>query len=137
MTGTRFGMTDAQKLSFGALLNRLDCVSLHHGDCVGADAEAHDIAEDLNTDIFIAIHPPTSDVHRAFKEGDSSWPEKGYFERNRDIVDSSEVLIGCPATAKQTKGGTWYTINYGCKVGKPVFIILPNGKVNRPTNQIK
>jgi len=40
-TGTQRGMTDAQKNTLRKMVP--NDAELHHGDCVGTDAEAHDI----------------------------------------------------------------------------------------------
>lgn len=132
MTGTRDGMTEAQKTQFKKGLLHLKAITLHHGDCVGADADAHNIADKLRH-LDIVIHPPISDKFRAFKNGPSCTilAEKIYFARNRDIVNESEILIGTPRSMVETKGGTWYTINYGKKSGKRVYIIHPDGNVER------
>ena len=41
-TGTQSGMTDKQKKELKTLLLAV-ATELHHGDCIGADREAHDI----------------------------------------------------------------------------------------------
>lgn len=127
MTGTRSGMNIKQKMMFKVLLQRMVAVQLHHGDCVGADDEAHTIAINLGT--VCVIHPPLDPSLRAFRVALDIREPKGYFARNRDIVDESEVLIGLPATMFETGGGTWYTINYAKKVGKPIRIIYPDGTI--------
>jgi len=47
-TGARQGMTEGQKSALRDLLASHSGVVLHHGDAVGADAEAHDIAVELD-----------------------------------------------------------------------------------------
>lgn len=130
MTGARDGMTFSQKHTFKQGLEHFKVTTLHHGDCIGADAESHDIASAAG--LSITIHPPEKDELRAFKreEGDQEREPKNYFARNRDIVNESEILFGFPKTMFETKGGTWYTINYGKKIGKPVYVVLPDGSVN-------
>lgn len=128
MTGTRDGMSQEQKNAYEKYIQALDeKLILHHGDCIGADADAHDIA--VRHNIKTHIHPPIKDVHRAFKEGDYSEEEKSYFARNRDIVDSAALVLGFPKLMKETKGGTWYTINYTKNKGTPLVIIWPNGEL--------
>ena len=129
MTGTRDGMTQMQMVAFDALLKRMKADALHHGDCLGADSESHDIATRIGLITF--VHPPEKDEMRAWKVGDYIAEEKNYFARNRDIVNQSEVLIGLPKTMFETKGGTWYTINYGKQGDKPVRIIYPDGSIEK------
>src|ERR1700730_19108648 len=64
-TGTRQGMTAEQK---SALRNFLDggVGEFHHGDCIGADSEAHDIADECGYGII--LHPPTNYSERAWRE---------------------------------------------------------------------
>lgn len=49
-------------------------------------------------------------------------------ERNRDVVDASDVLLACPGgMAEEQRSGTWATIRYARKAGKPVVIVWPDG----------
>lgn len=128
MTGNRIGMSTEQLIGFEQLLLGLDAKWIHHGDCVGSDADAHDIATDMN--ILTDIHPPTNRSQRAFKDGTIIRAPMPYLVRNRAIVDSSEALIATPREGLR-KGDTWYTINYGKKECKPMYIIYPSGKVEK------
>ncbi len=129
MTGTRSGMTIPQMAKFRELLGRMGATKLHHGDCIGADAEAHGIAHSIR--IPSIIHPPIKSALRALMISNDIREPKNYFARNRDIVSDSKVLIGTPVTDFETDGGTWYTINYAKKQGKPVRIIYPDGSVEK------
>ena len=127
-TGTGKGMTDRQKKTVTELLHSLSATELHHGDCVGADAEAHKIAFDGG--LAIVVHPPVNDVKRANVAAVagrvSVLTSKPYLERNHDIVDVVEVLIAAPLTAKRVlRSGTWATVRYGWKTGKRVLICNP------------
>lgn len=57
-TGTRKGMTNAQKNTLRHVLNRVCPSMFRHGDCVGADEEAHGVVRSLDPDVKIIIHPP-------------------------------------------------------------------------------
>jgi hypothetical protein len=129
-TGTERGMTDAQVRSLEDLLASRYIRKLHHGCCIGADAQAHEIA--LGLFIRPVLHPPENPKKRAVWSGsvnDSREP-KPYLDRNHDIVDESRELIAAPRGFKEElRSGTWATIRYTLKVGKPVRIIWPDGQV--------
>jgi hypothetical protein len=129
-TGTRFGMTDKQKETVARLLDKIGGTFFHHGDCVGADEEAAGIAGLLGYKLI--CHPPIKDEHRAYTKGnDYVLKPKSHFARNRDIVDETDILIGCPQydepITKQTMGGTAYTVNYSRKQSKPSIVVSPDG----------
>lgn len=137
-TGTRQGMTQEQKKSLLELIQRKTInlsqpCKFHHGDCIGADAEAAEIAQGMGN-LWIVCHPPIKTEHRAFYEFfEEMRKPKSHFARNRDIVNETNLLIACPKylepiTAK-TMGGTAYTVNYAKKTGKPVYVIFPNGSI--------
>jgi hypothetical protein len=130
-TGTRQGMTAEQK---SALRNLLDggTGEFHHGDCIGADSEAHDIADECGYGII--LHPPTNYSERAWREVPRHMmrPERPYLDRNRNIVRETASLIAAPAEPEeQLRSGTWSTVRFARKQGKPVFLILPDGTVRR------
>tara|TARA_Y100000034_G_scaffold137014_1_gene218432 strand:- start:3830 stop:4225 length:396 start_codon:yes stop_codon:yes gene_type:complete len=122
-TGTRKGLSERQRNVLALLLR--DC-TFHHGDCEGADTEAHGIARENGCSVH--LHPPINDSARAFCEADVSEEPKEYLVRNHDIVDFSDVLIACPRQKKeQLRSGTWATIRYARKAGKSLMIVFPDG----------
>lgn len=128
-TGTRHGMTEPQKIALRDFL-RGSQGEFHHGDCLGADSEAHDIADECG--YAIVIHPPSNYKERAWREVPLHMmrSEKPYMTRNRDIVVDTIALIGCPAEAiEQSRGGTWSTIRFGLRQGRTVIVINPSGKI--------
>lgn len=139
VTGTRYGMTEQQKNVFKFILKHItkymlyDDYWLHHGDCIGADSEAHDIAVSLG--FFTHIHPPINSSLRAFKNGCIIEKEENYFQRNRNIVNTSNCMIATPKNTNQSKGGTWYTINYSKKKNKNLYIIYPDGNIENFNNK--
>lgn len=128
-TGTREGMTLAQKEVVRDLLLIKKATRGHHGDCVGADADFHAICRSIS--IPVRGHPPTKKDYRAFCDFDEVAPEKGYYARNRDIVMETELLIATPKEDReQSKGGTWYTVGYADGMrSSPIIIVWPNGNV--------
>lgn len=124
-TGTQQGMTPRQKEELRELLIALNPVAFHHGDCIGADAEAHEIV--LSLGIEITIHPPHYSGKRAFcKRAQFVHPTAEYLQRNRDIVDDTSHLIAAPKTAQEElRSGTWATVRYARIVGNNVTILEP------------
>lgn len=128
-TGTRKGMTDSQKKSFTAFMRafteRFKCVEFHHGDCVGADDDAHMIARTF-PNVIIVIHPPTNSSQRAMCKGDKCHNPFPYLQRNKNIVDASKIVVACPGEIEeQQRSGTWSTIRYARKRAKGTTIIYP------------
>lgn len=127
-TGSRHGMTDEQKSTLTTLFSLTTAKEFHHGDCVGADGEAHDIVRSFESGIIIHVRPGPYQMVRALKRGDVKHPEKSYFARNRDIVDSADFMFATPNSfEEQAHGGTWYTIRYARKTKTSLCIIWPDG----------
>lgn len=119
-TGTRDGMSQSQKEQLILKLQEFEFDEFHHGDCRGADAEAHDIVRKFFPHVKIHVYPPTIEFMRAFKEGDCSYPPEDYIPRDERIVNSTDFLIGAPkiTTLEQKRSGSWYTIRYARRKGK-------------------
>lgn len=127
-TGTREGMTKLQRLALEWLLDdRFG--EFHHGDCVGADAEAHAIATAAKFKTH--SHPPDNETMRAFTKASVEHEPLPYLERNKAIVHACSTLIAAPATtAEHIRSGTWSTVRYARANGVPVAVIYPNGIVH-------
>lgn len=149
-TGTQRGMTGQQTLAIRQCLEEIvkhhPRVELHHGDCIGSDAQMHEIfrgflvlsqdkeGNDIaDPDWRIVIHPPDIDTKRAFcKVGlsISSHEPRPYLVRNHDIVDQSEILYATPQSYEERiRSGTWATIRYARKQRRVVRIIYPDGAI--------
>lgn len=130
-TGTRHGCTVPQQLALEKCLRELTVTEAHHGDCVGADYQFHDLMTRLHPYVEVTAHPATLGLHlRAFTSAVHREPAKPPLKRNRDIVDATDMLIGCPASmSEQLRSGTWATIRYARSKGKPVTLILLDGKI--------
>lgn len=127
-TGARNGMTSKQWERVYALLHEAVPDQFHHGDCVGADAQAHDIAEEL--EIYIVAHPPDIARGRAWRTvtADEERPTAAYLKRDHDIVDETDELIACPkGFTEERRSGTWATIRYAKRSNKKVTIVWPDG----------
>jgi len=122
-TGTREGMSQQQKEQFVVKLYELNPTEFHHGDCIGADADAHDIVREFFPDVKVVIHPPSKTTTQAFKKGDESRVPAPYIMRDKDIVDETVHLIGAPLGPEKIRSGTWTTIRYARKTNKPHTIL--------------
>lgn len=129
-TGTRQGMSEHQKRALRMAMEAatLDGIEncLHHGDCKGADAEAHAIAVDLGWDIV--IHPPVKRIMRAYcGDGAIILPPMNYLERDQEIVRTSNFIFAAPKSdTEERRSGTWYTVRYARKMGKRVILLTRN-----------
>ncbi len=139
-TGTQKGMTPQQKeqvllivWSMG-LADGSDTLEAHHGDCIGADAEFHDIVINSST-AWTVIHPPLKEDKRAWCEGDEIREPDEYLQRNRNIVAEADILIATPSNYLELKqgSGTWATWRYATAAGIPRVMIFPNGALDIQT----
>jgi len=129
ITGTRKGMTDKQKIMVRSAFTIWDLTEFHHGDCIGADAEAGDIAVLHNA--LVHIHPPIDPKYRAFCSGDVIYPEKLYLDRDKDIVNSVSYMLATPkGFNEELRSGTWATIRYSMKIKRRLTIIYPDGSLS-------
>ncbi len=123
-TGTRMGMTADQIAVATEILSTYGVDELHHGDCVGADAEVHDIAKDMG--IVVVVHPPLNPRYRAWCEGDEMRDELPYIERNHNIVDETQRLIVAPRTEHEVRrSGTWATYRYAKSLNRTMWLLKP------------
>lgn len=130
-TGSRFGMSPSQADEvYGIWRARTiyayhhggQRFALHHGDCVGADKEACEMARDLGW--YVIGHPPKVTKLRAFFESDEERPPKDYLARDRDIVAESSELFATPKY-ERPRGGTWRTVEFAEAAEKPVYVVEP------------
>lgn len=128
-SGSRFGMTTEQIIAVEKLVDDNLTISWGaHGDCVGADAHFHMIARAQG--LFVKGHPPSDPKLRAYCDFDEVADPKPYLVRNADIVDETDFLIATPKEmTEQKRGGTWSTIRYARKEGKPIVIVWPDGTI--------
>jgi len=106
----------------------------HHGQCIGADQDIHQLCFWL--DVPIIIHPPTDDK-LTFAAGASAlastWRLPApYLERNKQMIQECDLLLAFPKEdAEVNRSGTWATIRYAKKERIPVTVYLPKGRVLR------
>lgn len=143
-TGTQHGMTLEQATTVARLLREEGATVLHHGVCIGADEEAHFIGQAKG--IGAVLHPPKNKSKMSTRILDYAtycpllgagtvlnvYSPAEYIDRNHDIVDATEQLIAAPQKKVEVvRSGTWATIRYACKTGKPVRIVHFDGSIER------
>lgn len=128
-TGTRKGMTPEQTENLAGILRDLEPSEFHHGDCVGADSQAHDLAMLMSPRPTIVVHPPDKSWYRAYKEGDVTEEPRPYLDRDRDIVEAADVLVAAPGGPEERRSGTWYTVRQARKSNKGLIIVWPDGGI--------
>jgi len=107
---------------------------LVHGDCIEADSVAHLQAWDLGYDLILrpghdaegrspkrAWNPRAMTVH----------PSLPYSDRNFLIARDADILVAAPATFSEIlRAGEWQTIRMARKLGKPIVIVWPDGRIS-------
>jgi hypothetical protein len=140
-TGTQKGMTTQQEETVLYLLTPTASAQeeFHHGDCVGADLQAAEIAHGLGYKII--SHPPINDSRRGWYEhNDVILPPKEYMLRNEDIADASETMIATPSTyGERNHSGTWATIRRARARKRLIYIVWPDGlyRIEQPDGSVK
>jgi hypothetical protein len=135
-TGTRAGMTELQWSRIKMMLIDLRPSEVHHGDCIGADADFHKLIRkrnhSLRNKVRIVTHPPIKTKGRAYCKGDFEHPPFEYIKRDHDIVDASDMIFATPkGMNEELRSGTWATVRYAVRTGVPVIIIWPDGSTER------
>ncbi len=137
-TGSRDGMSSKQLEQFKFFILSITdkriagtkILEFHHGDCVGADKEAHDFIAKKFGNKVIHIHPPNIIKDRVFAgNADCTiYEAKPYLKRNKDIVDACNLLLAAPKSYNEmVRSGTWSTVRYAAKKKKRASLFLPNG----------
>lgn len=129
-TGTQRGMTPNQ---LSVVRFYLDGYTwLHHGDCIGADAQAHQAAR--RKGLKIHRHPPDNPSKRAFCDFNKDDDPYPYLDRNHNIVNWSSLLIAGPGEfEEQLRSGTWATIRYARKTKTQRIIVFSDGTISDDT----
>ena len=135
-SGTRHGMTMPQKMEMANQLIGLKPEKFIHGDCIGADQQAHSIVDGAVCEII--IRPGRLPAGNNIKQANcASFPSisrvilldpEDLLDRNLGIVKYSDAMIITPREmTEQNSGGTWMTYRMAINARKPIFLILPDG----------
>ena len=133
-TGTQTGLADSQVAALARVLVELGVSVLRHGSCIGGDAWAHYLARVIGA--RVELHPPVDRSRAADVDmfpGERVHRLRPYLVRNRHIVDACYVLVACPREehGETDRSGTWSTVRYTRRVGRPVIVVRPSGRIER------
>lgn len=133
VTATQNGLTARQHEAFVNLLHPIHVEEFHHGGCVGGDEQLHNLFRATKPKTRVVVHWGDIPQKRAvltFREGDSEIAALPNLERNHNIVDRIDELWGFPSTnIERLRSGTWTTIRYARKQGRPNLIVYPSGLI--------
>lgn len=131
-TGTRDPISDAQAIALRQWLEANPPTKFLHGACVGADAAAVlQVKAMYGRQVEAHAYPghipsmtsePAASVsirHRSMHT----------LSRNRVIVEACDVLLAMPKGPEEQRSGTWSTVRYARKLGRPIVVIWPDGRV--------
>ena len=140
-TGTRGendaggGMTKVQESSFYRLIKSKTFNEFHHGDCIGSDKQAHEMVKryrkNTKQSVKLIGHPPRYNKFRAYCDFDMEHKTHEYLRRNHYIVEDTDILIATPLGPEELRSGTWSTIRYARQINRTIYIIDPDGKVEK------
>lgn len=133
-TGTRNGMTDKQRQSFRWLLHQFPSLQVFvHGDCVGADADAHNIVLQVLPEDCIWKFPSNHSTRAFTKGGVLADEPKHPLDRNITMVNKGNGLVACPKGYKEElRSGTWHAVRNARRSDKLIWIIWPDGSLTCP-----
>lgn len=128
-TGSRDGVTLMQRAAMRVWFECTKPAYFHHGDCVGADEAAQQLAK-LHY-CFLTAHPGAVPKQlRAFTTGNNVIRAlKPPLARNDEILDESDELLAAPSGPEQLRSGTWSTIRKARRRGLKITLIWPDGSI--------
>jgi len=118
-------------------------IDLHMGSAPGSDAEAFAIVVENGLVSRLFFYPSSNPDENAFDIEDPRDLEKKeikllrqnertIFERNRNIVDTCDMIIAVPReTLEKRESETWMAIRYSKIQKKRLFTLYPDGKATK------
>lgn len=125
-TGTQRGMGNSQLQAVTYVIRALmlgQHVEFHHGDCIGADEQFHQLVRAQGL-AKIVVHPPTNNSKRAWCVADVVRDPLPYLERDHRMVVETSILVAAPYQDDEVlRSGTWATIRYARNLNRPVLLL--------------
>jgi hypothetical protein len=131
-SGTQSGMSAAQYSTLDAWLheNKALLAEIHHGGCIGADAEFHNLVGEHGLWKLVHVHPCNIYNKTAQLRGTPAkvWPVDFALERNLTIVQHSDIVIVTPKEDDEVRrSGTWATVRRARKLRRLIKHIRLDG----------
>lgn len=130
-TGTRAGLTPAQRAGLVSVLACLPAGALH-GGADGADQQFDELlcAAGMCTDDILILPCNAERAGYWHGLGRKTQPLSQPLTRNRVIVQDCDHLVACPATrSEQLRSDTWATVRYARTAGREMTLIFPDGAI--------
>lgn len=134
-TGTRQGMSDVQRdrvaIVFQQLRRPNETSYLLHGACHGADREAHPLVQ--FREMFPSNREQRDWANKVRQSGDIVHEINIFpIDRNHQTVDKCNAVVAAPNESNEVlRSGTWATIRYARKMKKPLYIVYPDGDLQK------
>lgn len=133
ITGHRPGRIAGKEQDIEAWIRRnlaqMDCTEAYSGMARGTDQIFARVIEELNIPLICcypykrtSFHPVEQEINNKAKDVrfiSDEYSKKSFWIRDKYMVDNCDVLFAVFDGEKV--GGTWITVNYAEKIGKPVF----------------
>lgn len=138
-TGTRYGMSTEQRATVDELVSELfGDVTAHHGMCVGADEEFHEICRVRGCRVIGHPGPDWPDGQWcAYTICGEVLDPLPHMKRNAAIVAASQIMIAAPLEdTERNRGGTWATYRMARKALdrgtlRTLYVAWRNGRLER------
>lgn len=127
-------MTFEQKVAVTHVLRLRTPLRVHHGACEGADRDFSTLCRQFP--IGQTFWPGSQEqwdwAKFAQSEGDAVEDIRPVLQRNSYIVKSSSALLVTPRRSYEVRrSGTWATVRYARKLGRPILVIWPDGRTSK------
>lgn len=132
VSGTRSRPSDMQIAFLEKAISYSEVIEVHHGDCVGLDNWAHNLA--IKHHKLIVVHPPDVEKWRAYctNKNATILPVKWYTNRNLDIILASDICLAFPFSREWASSrGTYNFVDVATKHKKSLIIVHADGGLER------
>jgi predicted Rossmann fold nucleotide-binding protein DprA/Smf involved in DNA uptake len=131
-SGTQHGMSPDQRETVRNLLSTyylMGGTKFVHGNCIGADEEAAEMAMEMGYYVFAHIAATGNKQSERNTFHDCSEVPLPPLTRNRLIVNESTRMIIAPyRDTEHIRSGTWATYRYAHKQNRPIAIVRRDGE---------